>query len=55
MGDKDQKTSRSSETCGVIFVATGAGYLDLALDAAASVAETNPDLPIDLFTDLRID
>ncbi|MEM7596389.1 MAG: putative nucleotide-diphospho-sugar transferase [Pseudomonadota bacterium] len=37
---------------GVIFVATGAGYLDLAQQAARSLRDTNPDLPIDVFTDL---
>ncbi len=41
-----------SASTGVIFVATGPEYLDLALDAAASVAETNPGLENDLFTDL---
>lgn len=37
---------------GVLLVATGPDYLDLARDAASSVAETNPGLEIDLFTDL---
>ncbi len=36
---------------GVLFVAIGADYLDLARDAAASVRASNPALPIDLFTD----
>lgn len=40
---------------GVIFVATGAGYLDLAQQAARSLRDTNPDLPVDLFTDLETD
>ncbi|HRO11160.1 putative nucleotide-diphospho-sugar transferase [Amaricoccus sp.] len=36
---------------GVLFVATGAGYRELAARAAASVARVSPGLPIDLFTD----
>ena len=36
---------------GVIFVATGTDYVDLARQAARSLRETNPGLPIDLFTD----
>ena len=50
MNDKTQTAAGPDR--GVIFVATGPDYLDLACDAAASVADTNPDLPIDLFTDL---
>lgn len=37
---------------GVIFVATGQGYLELAMQAAESLRATNPGLPVDLFTDL---
>ncbi len=40
---------------GVIFVATGAGYLDLAQQAAQSLRDTNPGLPVDVFTDLKDD
>ncbi|MGB0498351.1 MAG: putative nucleotide-diphospho-sugar transferase [Rubricella sp.] len=36
---------------GVIFVATGAGYLELATRAAGTVRACMPDIPIDLFTD----
>ncbi|MGB0498352.1 MAG: hypothetical protein ACPGID_08435 [Rubricella sp.] len=36
---------------GIVFVATGAGYLDLARRAAATVRACMPDIPIDLFTD----
>ena len=36
---------------GVLFVATGAGYRQLAARAAASVARVSPGLPIDLATD----
>lgn len=36
---------------GVIFVAAGAGYAELAVQAAESLKATNPDLPTDLFTD----
>jgi len=36
---------------GVIFVATGQDYVDLAKQAARSLLETNPGLPVDLFTD----
>ncbi|MGF1560632.1 MAG: putative nucleotide-diphospho-sugar transferase [Geminicoccaceae bacterium] len=47
------RNATSSDTsCGVVFVATGADYVDLARDAAQSVRTTNPALPIDLFTDL---
>ena len=37
---------------GVIFVATGQGYVDLAIQAATSLRATNPGLSVDLFTDL---
>ncbi|WP_158965332.1 glycosyltransferase family protein [Chachezhania sediminis] len=36
---------------GVIFVAVGNGYRDLACQAAASLAMSNPGLPVDIFTD----
>lgn len=36
---------------GVIFVATGRDYVDLAVQAARSVRAQNPGLPVDLFTD----
>ena len=36
---------------GVVFVATGAGYIELAVQAAESLRLTNPALPVDLFTD----
>lgn len=37
--------------CGAIYVARGAGYLELAQASAASLRAQEPDLPIDLFTD----
>ena len=37
--------------CGVIYVARGAGYLDLARASAESLRAQEPDLPIDLYTD----
>jgi hypothetical protein len=37
---------------GVIYVATGASYVDLAVQSALSLRATNPGLPCDLFTDL---
>ena len=37
---------------GVIYVATGEDYLDLARASAESLRQTNPGLPADLFTDL---
>jgi hypothetical protein len=40
---------------GVVFVATGAGYVALAADAAASLRRVSPTLPIDLFTDAPAD
>lgn len=36
---------------GVIYVATGADYLDLACASAASLRTVEPELPVDLFTD----
>ena len=36
---------------GVIFVATGQGYVELAIQAAQSLRATNPGLAVDLFTD----
>ena len=36
---------------GVIYVATGAGYLELARASAASLRASNPGLAVDLFTD----
>ncbi|MEO0891249.1 MAG: hypothetical protein AAFY35_01545 [Pseudomonadota bacterium] len=41
----------STSRDGVIFVATGEGYLELAQQAAHSLRATNPDLPVDVFTD----
>ena len=40
---------------GVIFVATGAGYLELAQQAARSLRDTNQGLAVDVFTDLAGD
>ncbi|QIZ82598.1 hypothetical protein HFZ77_14670 [Thalassovita gelatinovora] len=37
---------------GVILVATGAGYVDLAVQCLASIRHSNPGVPVDLFTDL---
>lgn len=37
--------------CGVIYVATGADYVELARRSALSLRQTNPDLAVDLFTD----
>ncbi|WP_323780003.1 putative nucleotide-diphospho-sugar transferase [Thalassovita sp.] len=37
---------------GVILVATGAGYVDLAVQCLASIRDSNPGVPVDLFTDL---
>ncbi len=36
---------------GIIFVATGESYIELALQAATSCKHWMPELPIDLFTD----
>ncbi len=36
---------------GVIYVATGADYVDLACASAASLRDSNPGLAVDLFTD----
>jgi hypothetical protein len=40
---------------GVIFVAEGSDYLDLAVQSARSLRALNPDVPIDLFTDQTMD
>ncbi|MGB5559222.1 MAG: hypothetical protein WBN04_14570 [Paracoccaceae bacterium] len=40
-------------TKGVIYVATGPGYVDLALQSARSLRASNPGLAVDLFTDDR--
>lgn len=37
---------------GVIYVATGEAYLELARASAESLKAQNPELPVDLFTDL---
>ncbi|SLN52087.1 hypothetical protein AQS8620_02270 [Aquimixticola soesokkakensis] len=39
-------------TNGVIYVATGADYLALAVDSARTLRRVEPDLQVDLFTDL---
>jgi len=36
---------------GVIYVASGADYLDLACASAASLRQQAPELPVDIFTD----
>lgn len=48
-------TRDRSSRDGVIFVATGAGYVQLAQQAAKSLRQTNPGLPVDVFTDLPDD
>lgn len=41
----------ATAACGVIYVAQGGDYLDLALASADTLAWHNPGLPVDLFTD----
>jgi hypothetical protein len=41
----------ATESCGIIFAATGDGYVNLAERAANSVRQHCPDFQIDLFTD----
>lgn len=36
---------------GVVYVATGAAYVELALQSRESLRATNPEIPADLFTD----
>lgn len=48
-------TSSSTPTRGVIFAATGAPYLEIAIRAARSVKKHNPNLPVCLFTDQEDD
>jgi Nucleotide-diphospho-sugar transferase len=38
-------------TCGVIYVASGRDYIDLACASAQTLRATNPGLPVDIFTD----
>jgi hypothetical protein len=45
-----EQESDVTET-GVIYVATGADYVDLAVQSAGSLRRTNPGLACDLFTD----
>jgi hypothetical protein len=47
-------TGASPVSCGVLFAATGRGYVELAERAARSVRRHCPGLAIDLFTDLEI-
>lgn len=42
------------QTCGIIFVGTGAPYIELALRAAESVKAVCPGLPVDLFADADV-
>ena len=42
-------------TNGFIFAVSGSGYTSLAQQAAATVAQHHPDIPIDLYTDQTID
>lgn len=46
-----EREPRSGPGTGVIYVATGAAYLDLACRSAGSIRALNPGLAIDLFTD----
>ena len=45
-------TGQANPPDGVTFLATGAGYPDSAQQAAQSLRDTNPGLPVDVFTDL---
>lgn len=45
----------SGMTDGVIYVADGRDYLELAVQSARSLKALNPELPIDLFTDQALD
>lgn len=51
--DRSSKVSISINDTGVIYVATGADYVDLARQSRESLRATNPDIPADLFTDDR--
>lgn len=46
--------AETSPSRGVIYVATGPGYLDLAAASARSMRQFNPGLRIDVFTDLSV-
>ena len=49
-----QMTVRAQEACetGVLYVAGGADYVDLAIQSARSLRAQDPDIAIDLVTDL---
>ena len=41
----------TADNCGVVLAASGAPYVALARQLAQSIRDTNPGLPVDLFTD----
>lgn len=47
--------ARSAGGAGVLFITTGPFYTERAVEAARSVRETNPELPIAIFTDQPLD
>jgi len=49
-----QMTVRAQDACetGVLYVAGGADYVDLAIQSARSLRAQDPDIAIDLVTDL---
>lgn len=42
----------SSDTCGILFIATGERYVRAAIKAAESIRSVSPDLPVAIHTDL---
>lgn len=48
---EDQEKAMRAMDKGVIYVATGPDYRDLALQSARSLRQVEPELPVDLFTD----
>lgn len=47
-------TQVTNDTCGVIFIASGAFHAAAAGEAAKSIRATNPWLAVDLFTDVEV-
>lgn len=47
------KAGVANESCGIVFIASGAFHMAAAVEAAKSIRATNPWLAVDLFTDVE--
>jgi hypothetical protein len=54
MSDINTASGPEAGRSGIVFICTSAFYADRALEAAASVRESNPQIPMVLFTDQDI-